>query len=171
MVSLEGLEPSTCRLWVWWSRRIDGWNLRNFKGFFHANFPCVWHPRLSRNLPMIHQRNWTRAYGFELPESQPWQGIMADRTMARTRTGSEIGIQELQLGRCRPDSPRLSPPGVAKVLHSQAEIFPEAGILADSRWFWGGTVGLLGEGGFDECRVMVVEQTFELLSWIGIHDP
>ena len=88
---------------------------------------------------------------------------MADRTMARTRTGTEIGRRKLQLGRCRPDSPRLSPPGVAKVLRSQAEIFPETGILADSRRFWGGAVGPLGDGGFDECRIMVAEQTFELL--------
>ena len=90
MVGLEGLEPSTCRLWVEETRGFDGCNWKNFKEFFDVNSPCVWHPRLSRNLPMIHYQNWIRAYGFELPESQHPQGIMADRTMNRTRTGSEI---------------------------------------------------------------------------------
>ena len=133
MAPRPGLEPGTNGLTVELTLRFHWCKLKNFKGIFHSNSPSLQDPILSRNSPMIHCKNCTRTYGFCVPESQPWQGIMANRTMTRTRTGSEIEIQELQLCRSCPDSPRLSPPGWRWVLHSQVKILPETGILADSR--------------------------------------
>ena len=86
MVDLEGLEPSTCRLWVWWSRRFDGWNLKNFKGFFDAYLYFIWNPSPSRNSTILLNRKWTRIYGFSVAGSQLWQQILPDRTRPEPET-------------------------------------------------------------------------------------
>ena len=85
------LEPGTNGLTVRCSDGFNGRNPKNFKGIFDLNSPSLQQPSTTRKSPMIHQQNCTRTYGFCVPESQPRQGIMADRTMTRTRTGSEIG--------------------------------------------------------------------------------
>ncbi len=98
MAPRPGLEPGTNGLTVRVTLIFHSSNLKNFKGIFDLNSPSLQQPSLSRNSPMIHCQNCTRTYGFGVLESQSWQGIMANRTMTRSRTGSEIG--SVQAGVC-----------------------------------------------------------------------
>ena len=109
MVGLEGLEPSTCRLWVWWSRCFGSCNLKNFKGFFDASFPFMFNPRLSRNSAMIHCWNRIRTYGFGALESQPWQLIPTDRTRSEPERDPK-SFRKFTFGRSCPIWCALNPP-------------------------------------------------------------
>ncbi len=103
MAPRPGLEPGTNGLTVQLTLCFHWCKLKNFMGFSNSNSSFIRNPSLSRKSPMIHWLNCTRTYGFDVLESQSPQGIMADRTMNRTRADSEIG--SVQAGVCDVSSP------------------------------------------------------------------